>query len=73
MMRIDADGKYFRQLNEEVRAADDTEITIDRCNGQRYIGAGMSGKSLLIHGVPSWWKAPAATRRAMPCAAGRFL
>ncbi|MCI1955035.1 MAG: glutamate synthase [Oscillospiraceae bacterium] len=51
-MRIDADGKYFRQLNEEVRAADDTEITIDRCNGQRYIGAGMSGKSLLIHGVP---------------------
>lgn len=52
MMHIDAEGKYFQQLNEEIRAADDAEITIDNCIGQRYIGAGMSGKNLLIHGVP---------------------
>lgn len=52
MIRIDAKGKYFQQLNEEVREAKDREIVIDNCLGQRYIGAGMGGKDLVIHGVP---------------------
>lgn len=52
MMRIEADGKYFKKLNDEIRNAKDTEITIDGCRGQRYIGAGMSGKKLFINGVP---------------------
>lgn len=51
-MRIDANGKYYKDLNDEIRTAQDAEITVDNCMGQRYIGAGMSGKSLLIHGVP---------------------
>lgn len=52
MMRIDANGKYYKDLNDEIRTAQDAEITVDNCMGQRYIGAGMSGKSLLIQGVP---------------------
>lgn len=52
MMRIEAEGKYFKELNDEVRNAGDTEITIDGCRGQRYLGAGMSGKKLIINGVP---------------------
>ena len=52
MTKIDAKGKYFRQLNEEIRAEADREITVENCLGQRYLGAGMSGKSLVIDGVP---------------------
>lgn len=52
MTHIDGKGKDFRTLNEEVRECADSEITLDNCLGQRYIGAGMSGKSLLIRGVP---------------------
>ncbi|HBG54848.1 MAG TPA: glutamate synthase [Ruminococcaceae bacterium] len=52
MFRIDADGKYFQQLNEEIRVAQDSEILVEHCMGQRYIGAGVSGKHLLIRGVP---------------------
>lgn len=52
MTHIDAQGKYFQQLNEEIRESTDSEITVDNCLGQRYIGAGMSGKNLLLHGVP---------------------
>ena len=52
MTHIDAAEKYFQQLNEELRETSDAEITIDNCCGQRYIGAGMSGKNLVINGVP---------------------
>lgn len=52
MIHINADEKYFKELNDEIRTAADTEITIDSCMGQRYIGAGMSGKNIQINGVP---------------------
>lgn len=52
MTHIDASGKYFRDLNEEVRTSQDPEITLENCLGQRYIGAGVSGKHIFIHGVP---------------------
>ncbi|HCR44129.1 MAG TPA: glutamate synthase [Ruminococcaceae bacterium] len=51
-MLIEADGKYFKELNDEIRNAEDTEITVNGCRGQRYIGAGMSGKKIFINGVP---------------------
>lgn len=51
MTRIDAQGKYFQQLNEEIRGLSG-DIEIDNCCGQRYIGAGMGGKNLVINGVP---------------------
>lgn len=52
MKTIDAQGKYFQQLNEEIRTETDCDLVIDHCLGQRYLGAGMSGKSLVINGVP---------------------
>lgn len=52
MTHIDADGKDFKQLGEQIRTVKDAEITLDNCCGQRFIGAGMSDKKLLIHGVP---------------------
>jgi glutamate synthase domain-containing protein 3 len=52
MNHIDAAGKYFKELNEEVRASADPEITLENCLGQRYIGAGVSGKRILIRGIP---------------------
>lgn len=51
-MNINANEKYFKSLNDEVRSAAEHDITIENCNGQRYIGAGMSGKHLIINGVP---------------------
>lgn len=51
-MIINADDKYFRDLNDEVRNAAETEIVIENCRGQRYIGSGMAGKHIAIHGIP---------------------
>lgn len=51
-MKINAENKHFQDLNNEVRFAEDTEITIENCMGQRYIGSGMSGKHLTINGIP---------------------
>jgi Glutamate synthase domain 3 len=51
-MKINADEKYFKDLNDEVRSAAEQEITIEHCDGQRYIGAGMGNKHLTIDGVP---------------------
>lgn len=52
MNRIDANGKDFRALNEAIRASADPEILIENCMGQRYVAAGMGGRSLTIHGIP---------------------
>lgn len=51
-MRISAKGMYYRQLNAAVAASEDKEIIIDDCCGQRYIGDGLSGKTITINGVP---------------------
>ncbi len=51
-MIINAEDKYFRDLNDEVRSSDEREITIENCMGQRYIGSGMADKHVLIKGVP---------------------
>ncbi len=51
MTVLDANGLDFRALGERVRAAEgDVEIT--NCCGQRFIGAGMSAKSIEIGGIP---------------------
>ena len=42
----------FTELNEKIRASRDTDITIKDCLGQRYIGAGLSGRSITIQGTP---------------------
>ena len=54
---IDAEGVYYKQLNEAVRAAfaDGAKtVVLENVNGQRYIGTGIKGKDLRIevHGTP---------------------
>lgn len=51
-MNIDARNLDFKELNEVIRAATDQRITIDNCNGQRYIGNGLGNKVIVINGVP---------------------
>ncbi len=42
----------FRDLNRAVCASPDTDIIIDECYGQRFIGDGLSGRSITINGTP---------------------
>lgn len=52
-MNISAGAQlHFQKLNAAVRESRDSEIIIDNCIGQRYIGAGISGKNITINGVP---------------------
>ncbi|MDR3086292.1 MAG: glutamate synthase [Christensenellaceae bacterium] len=51
-MTIQASGKVFRALNEEIKASPAAELTVTEITGQRYIGAGLSGKTLTLQGVP---------------------
>ncbi len=56
-MEIDAQRVYYRRLNEMIRdaiRAGETDIVLRNVNGQRYIGAGLSGQTVTldVHGVP---------------------
>ncbi len=51
-MNITAGLLHFQLLNEQVRATEDTEVVIENCLGQRYIGSGLSDKHITINGVP---------------------
>ncbi len=55
-MRIDAEGIYYRRLNEMIHEAVKKgagEIVLDNVRGQRYIGDGLNGgTSIIINGVP---------------------
>lgn len=46
------DTFHFKELNEIIRSSTDTEISIEGCIGQRYIGAGLSGRKIRIKGTP---------------------
>lgn len=52
MSRIDAAGVYFKDLNAQVRQQREKEITIENCNGQRYVGGGLADARLEIWGTP---------------------
>ncbi len=56
MFEIDAKGVYYRELNEEIRAAVDAgekDIVLKNVNGQYYIGTGIRKKlNITIEGVP---------------------
>ncbi len=51
-MVITANTTYYKQLNEQIRACADSEITIREIYGQRYLGCGTSGKTLKLYGTP---------------------
>ena len=50
-MLIHANGLDHRQINEAIRNAQG-DLVIEGCLGQRFIGAGMTGRNLEITGVP---------------------
>jgi len=55
MEKINAKGMHFQTLNGQIRElleASKGDITIDNCEGQRYIGAGRSKLNLTINGTP---------------------
>ncbi len=51
-MKIDATDMHFKTLNDIIRNAEDADIYVENCNGQRYIGSGLSDKKITIKGTP---------------------
>jgi glutamate synthase domain-containing protein 3 len=51
-MIINAEGVYFKDLNQQVRESAEADIVIDRCFGQRFIASGLGGKNIVINGTP---------------------
>ena len=51
MTSISAKGLDFRALSDKIRSVPG-DIAVTDCPGQRFIGAGQSGRRIEIHGVP---------------------
>ena len=52
MTRLDVKNLRFRQVNEKIEDTGDRDIVLENVCGQRYIGAGSSGRHIVIEGVP---------------------
>lgn len=52
MTTVQANLTYYKQVNEQIRAIADSEITVENVIGQRYIGCGSSDKKITIYGTP---------------------
>lgn len=50
--KITAGDMHFKELNRLIRESAESEIIVDDCLGQRYIGSGVSGKHIIINGIP---------------------
>ena len=50
-MKIYANGMHYAALNAAVRQSEEN-IEIFGCVGQRYLGAGLENKKIVIHGTP---------------------
>lgn len=51
MRVINIKNMEYRDVNERIRRSGD-DCTLTGCCGQRFIGAGMAGKNIVIEGVP---------------------
>jgi len=51
-MKINAENLHFQELNQRIKEAEDSQIVIENCLGQRYIASGLSGKHIVINGTP---------------------
>ena len=51
-MIIDAKNMQYAELNSMIRSSEEDKFTLENVLGQRYIGAGLSGKEILINGTP---------------------
>jgi len=49
---ISAKNIDFKELNKQIKTSNETDIKIEDCFGQRYIGSGISGKHITIKGTP---------------------
>jgi len=49
---ISAKNYDFKELNRQIKSSNETDIKIEDCFGQRYIGSGISGKHITIKGTP---------------------
>ena len=63
MTTVQAGLTYYKQLNEQIRAAQDSEITVENVIGQRYIGCGSSGKTITAAAPPTA-RSPCTARQA---------
>ncbi len=50
-MEVQASGLGYRDINDSIRKSG-KKILVKGCLGQRFIGAGMSGRSISIEGIP---------------------
>ncbi len=50
-MNISARHLDFRELNQKVRGSTE-DVCISDCYGQRFIGSGLKGRKITIHGTP---------------------
>ena len=55
MTTVQAGLTYYKQVNEQIRAAQDSEITVENVIGQRYIGCGSTDRKItcLLYTSPS--------------------
>ncbi len=51
-MKIDAKNIGYSELNKIMRESDESRFEIENVLGQRYIGAGTTGKEILVTGTP---------------------
>ena len=51
MTTVQAGLTYYKQLNEQIRAAQDSEITVENVIGQRYIGCGSTDRKITVYGT----------------------
>ncbi len=51
-MTIEAYDMHYKTLNDKVRKSKEQKVIIDKCFGQRFIGAASSGKEITINGTP---------------------
>ena len=51
MSSINAEGRDYQELNEQIREAGNS-CTITNCCGQRFLAAGMANKEIAIEGIP---------------------
>ena len=83
MTTVQAGLTYYKQVNEQIRAAQDSEITVENVIGQRYIGCGSTDRKITVHGTAgnglgqylngSTIEATSATPAATRCAAARSI
>jgi len=51
-MNIAAENMDFRELNGKIRKAEDANICVEGCCGQRFIASGLESKEITLKGTP---------------------